>query len=573
MSTSKVPSPDFNNGTQPKEFVPLVTETSNKKVDAASFSLTPGVGTDGLNPLSGSKKDGSSTRQWVANTPASTHSLLPINVEGPGKPSNHGPSGQTSNVEHAVPSSEAIPPHLEIQEPHFANIIHPPPIPHATAVPESSLASSQVEIAPQIKIRHSLTADGIKQGMEVPLSSKTPISSGAPETAAVAIPLPASQTLSVRPKASFGKGPAGASNAKFQPRNKHNESPETKLLKVDDVPVSSFATSSKVRSDDFDGQTKKRSPNRESPRIKKVEPALTRVLKGTDEPGKWRPSSKESPKKATATIGDEGVSKQDVQVAVHVVSSRQDNTEQSRSSKLSTQQLPVIAHQTAYNSDAPQPRIQHPVLAELLSSPQAPVAQLTPLQVSDKGYPKEGNTVPLTNPSIQSRLHGTPPDRYRQELEQKMQLTKEAAPISRSSHRKNSGTTFHSVEHHQVRTAADVVPRAKLARTSDQIAHDQRRNAENSIPSQPPQGSRITTQESNFRTSQIPESQRGTASRPAQQPLQHIQGRHQHSASLPTSSTVLENPVQELPRSMTPSAGYAKHATQGRPIMGRCSFR
>jgi hypothetical protein len=570
MSSNKIPSPDFNNGIQPKDVVPLAAEPSNIKVDEVLVSQTPGVINDGV-PLSGLKKDVFLARQRVVNTPMTTPSLLPINVEG--QHSNYMPSAE--NAVHVVPPSVTIPPRSGSRESHLANVIHSPPILRPTGVPTTLQSSlTPVETIPQIKIRHPISADGIKQGMGVSLGSRTPILSGTPESFAMSIPTipPPSQTLEVKP-ASFGKHPVGVSNAKSQPRSQHNESPETKLLKIDDAPVLSFTASTKVRSDDFDGWEKKRSSNRESPRMRKAEPTLTRVLlKDTEEPGKRRPSSKkESPK---MTIGD--VSKQDIHVAVHVVSSRQDNAEQMRSSKMSTRELPVIAHQADYNSDVPQTKIQHPVLAELLSSPQpAPVVQLTPLQASDKGNPKEGNTVHLsaTTPSIQSKLNGTP-ERHRLELEQKLQVTKESAPMGRSSHRKNSSAAFRTAElpslreHHQLRTAVDVVNRAKLARTSDQVDHDQRKNTENPNPIQPSQRSRITTQDLNS-NSRIPESQRGTtmASRPVQQPLQQSQGRHQHSISLPTSSTRLENPVQELPGSIIPSD--ARQALpQGRPVLG-----
>jgi len=527
MSSSNVPSPDFNPGIRPKEVVPLVTEASNKKVDVVPF-LTPGP--------------------------------LPINVECFGKHPNHSPSAHTYIAEYAVPFPETIPPHSEIRD-----ICHAPPIPRAAVVTttlESSL--TPVEMTPQIKIRHPIGLDDIKQGMELPHSSRTPLLSGAPETSAVtSIPTmpPTSQTVEVKRKASFGKGPV-VSNIKSQSRNQLNESPVTKFLKVEDVP-SSFATSSKVRSDDFDG-AKKRSSNRESPRIKKADPTLRVLLRDTDEPGKRKPSSK----KVAAVIGDERVSRQDVHGVVPVVSPRQDNTEQLRSSKLSTQQLPDIGYQAEPNSDVPQTKIQHPVLAELLSSPQvAPTAQLTtPVQAPDNGYPKERNTVHLGTgtPIVQSKLHGTPPERHRQDLEQKM---KEAAPISRSSHKKSSSGDIPTLrEHHQPRTAVDV-SRVKLARTSDQVDNDQR-NKTNSNP-HTPQGGRVMSQEPNP-NHRPPDSQRGTTMAPrlVQQPLQHAQGRHQHSASLPTSSAILENPVQELPGSVTPSDYPNKGLAQGRPDMG-----
>ena len=548
MWSSKVPSPDFNPGTRQKEVVPLVTDTSNKKVDALSFS-----GAVSVNALSSLKKDIFLARQSVVNTPTPAHSPLPINVEGPGKHFNHNPNSQTYNVEHPVPSSETIPPQ---------SVCHAPSIQHATVSTALESSLTPVEIAPQIKNRHPLGVDGIKQGMEVSLSSRTPILSGAPEaTAVTSVPtMPrSSQTLEVRPKASFGKGPA-VSNVKSQPRNQHNESPETKLLKVEDVPPS-FAASTKVRSDE---QAKKRLSNRESPRIKKADPSLRVLLRDADEPGKRKPSSK----KVTAVINDERVSRQDAHAVVPDVSSRQDSTNQLRSSKLSTQQLPVIGYQAEPNSDVPQTKIQHPVLAELLSSPQAaPMAQLS-TQALDNGYPKEGNTVHLgITPSIQSKPHETPPERHRQDVEQKM---KEAVPIGRPSHRKSSSGDIPPLrEHHQLRTVVDV-SRVKLARTSDQVDYDQRKKKENSNVAHAPQGSRIMGQEPNP-NHRIPESQRGTTitSRLVQQPLQHAQGRHQHSVSLPTSLAILENPVQELPGSATPPDHYANQGlAQGKSDMG-----
>lgn len=543
---------------------PLVAEIPDKKVEAVPFPLASGVGTEGVtsSALSGSKKDSPLARQWVINTPATTHSILPT--------FSHGANA------HGAPSSEAIRAQPDNREALFANV-HPPPIPHATAVPTtrvSSLPRSQVDIDPQVKIRNFRIAEA-KPDVEVSQSFKSPTFSGAPETAAVttiaSIP-PALQPLAVKSKPSFVRGSVGLSN---QPKTQYNESPEIKVLKVEDAP---FVASTKVRPEESGGQTKKRPSNTESPRLKKTEdPIVTR--NPPDEPERRRPSSKESPKKVTTTTGDEGVAKQDIQVSAHPVLSRQDNTAQLRSSKLSTQPLPVITHQTDYKADIPplQPKFQNSVLAELLSSPQTTLVQLK-MQASDKGYPKEGSSAHLSsvNPTVQSKLHGTPPDRPRQELEQKMQPTKEAASISRSSYRKHSSTTFQTMElpplqeNHQVRTA-DVVTRV---RTSDQVVH-QRRNTELSIPIQPSQA-RITAQELNLnhKTSQIPESQRSSmmASKQAQQPLQQTQRRHKHSASLPTSSIIPENPVQDLPRSVTPSAGYAKQVpAQGKSVVGHPS--
>ena len=504
----------------------------------------------------GSKQNAPLSNPVVANTPLVAHVTLPNTANDSRPNAKHDTSTfqvqSTMHVPAVTSAGTRLLPDAQGTESGDVNRGNPYlrlPIHEPQAVARTHV----VESVPQIKIRHLVTATENKQELEQTNGANLP-SYRPPERSSVPI-MPAFVQQNISSTVGENKGVKGTATSVnitdkdgLQNRHKAKDALDAKLHTAENVHSVPSAPLIKVPPSDNDKYNpKKYQSKKESPSPRR----LTVHLTDDDD--------------------DHGVSRSGVP---RIPPQKKGDTETLRPAKPPVQQPTSVVDKVESQKNilpSAQPGIQHPVLAELLSSPlkkSSPDMNQTPTTQGDSG-----STRRLTYADSQPRLRDTFLERPKHEVDQKRQhLPKEGTPplgvheyhaVLSPQYGKNMNTGLQSKDRSASNQADTPLPRTTDAtvQSDEQILH--RRNLGSSVPPQSVQGSRTATHEAfisakAFQGSDL-QTTGATTSREARPHQSAPLNRHHYASSIHVPSTPFPN-AQDLPRSATPAVRQGQQA-------------
>ncbi len=518
------------------------------------------------------------SRQWVANTPVLNSAILSSGPDNSRKLSRHDSPDTRSRATvfgQLAESRSTGPSNVNQENPQLATQVQT-----TAAVPDPGSLAPAPDRVPQLRIRHPIKefdpmreADSVKASRNLKPSVSAIVPVPAPLASHTKVGANTIHDPSIEQHAraiESSRKEIGGNRDDFQHQRRRKGSPDAKFYEIDGVPVvSPWATNLKrVSQDDTDDTNRL------------IEPLANGL-----------------PLKQTTDIGGDAVN-QNHGVA-HIPLQKTD-ADLLRSTRPAVQQLPIVSDKIGLEWNFPQtphPKIHHPVLSELLSSPPPrsiiPNLILSPSAQGTSGYEQRDNGALMNaigHPD-QLKVRDTPQEWSKQELDLKrpnfpregiQALGNRAGRIQ--SNRKSVITVtqtgdfpsnpLHLTESSHQLLGTQAMVDGTLHRDSIEQSVQESRDQKNlDLMTYPVQGSRekgfvnreTTSQATNLRGGGgVLNSRNEIPSQPLPTSPQNYFARHQHLTSLPTPLMTPGHLVQDPPRAATPAIPQLSH-TRMRP--------
>lgn len=509
------------------------------------------------------------SRQWVPNTPVPNSAILSSGPDSSRKLLRHDSPDSRSRATQLAQSRGSGPSNAYQDSPQLATQVQT-----TAAVPDPRSLAPAPDSVPQLKIRHPVKEFDQMREAEVSVNAsrnlKPPVPAIVPDPAPLASHTKVGANTIHDPSLEQYFRAIESSRKEIggnRDERRRKDSPDAKSYEIDGVTiVSPWATSLKRVSQDNTDDT-------------------NRLME---------PLSNEIPRKHATDIGGNAVNRN--HGVAHTPLQKTD-ADLLRSTRPAVQQLPIVSDKigSVWNfPQTPHPKIHHPVLSELLSSPPPrsiiPDLILSPSAQGTLGYEQRDNGTlanAIGHPD-QLQVRDAPQEWSKQELDPKPpNFPREGIQVlgnragRRQSNRKSVITVTqtgdfpsnppHLTESsHQLLATQAVVDGTLHHGSTEQSVQEARDQKNLDLMTYPVQGGRekgfvnreTTSQATNLRGGGGVLKSRNEI--PSQPLPQNYFARHQHLASLPTPSMASRHLDQDTPRAATPAIPQLSH-TRMRP--------